>query len=166
VLAWVKLLDQDGNGVACDPTKTSGDRCPVLSIGAQNPLGAPQHRTVGSASSDVWQKDKFNLLKGHFKFFTNELNADALFISITQADVGVNLVLDNVSMLIMKMDTDAPSISPSAFPTVTALPSSNPTISPTVTALPSSNPATSSVTTPVNETLKEETEAASEEKSV
>ena len=159
VLAWVKLVDDNGAGVECDVSKTYGSRCPVLNIGAQNPMGSPQHRIVGSPVS-TWKKDEFNLLKGHFKFFTNECYADALFLSVTKVDPSVTMLVDDVSMTIMKMPTTGPSIAPSFVPTFSVQPSSDPTVSnsPTVTSAPSSKP-----TINLNETLSGEETAAGEE---
>jgi len=135
VIAWVKMIDTSGNPVDCVIEQTYGDsvnvvydtkKCPWVNIGAQNPGGAPQHRAVAFAI-ETWKPDQWNLLKGHFKFFPNEVVADSIFLSITQVPLGVELLVDNVSVQIMKMPTSMPSVS--FAPTITTAPSDVPSMS-------------------------------------
>jgi len=110
VSAWVKTVDQSGNGVGCVLTQTYGDftgntfdtkRCPTINIGAQNPGGAPQVRSVGSAVAG-WDPDGWNLVKGYFQFFTNEMVADSIFVSISRSPPSYNVMVDDVSVRIFR----------------------------------------------------------------
>ena len=158
VTAWVKMLDSTGAGYECIVEQTFGDgggvtyetkRCPLIAIGAQNPGGAPQHRAVGSAYGE-WAPGEWNLLKGHFKFFANEINADSLFVSITQGPADAVYHIDNVSMTIFRMPTEMPSIAPSANPTASPKPSTSPSASPkpSASSAPSHAPTFSPRPTP------------------
>jgi len=158
VTAMVKMQKADGSPYPCVVSQTYGDgpgqdlatkRCPYISIGSQNPGGAPQHRAVASAYPD-WDASGFNLLKGHFKFFSNEIAADTLFVSITQGPADAEFLVDDVSIKVMGMPTDMPSIVPSSAPTSSIKPSSSPTVSaaPTTTSVPSSAPTVLSSVVP------------------
>lgn len=143
VTAMVKMLDANGDAYPCDVSQTSGnERCPWISIGSQNPGGAPQHRAVGSPYPG-WDESGWNLIKGHFMFFSNELAADSLFVSVTQGPPNAQYYLDDISIKVMGMPSDMPSIEPSSAPSVSIRPSSSPTISaaPTGSSMPSSAPS-------------------------
>lgn len=99
-----KIHMKDVNGhVDCDRSLTDhtrtvgGERCPVANLAAVNDGGPRQKRIVAMANND-WVKEEFNVIKGQFSFFANELNAKELALFFNMAPPNVDLVLDEVTL--------------------------------------------------------------------
>lgn len=94
-------LTHQGKGVGCDYTLTdvrvAGERCPLASVGAYNEGGPLQQRSVASPTGP-WVQEEFNVIKGSFSFFANELRAERLVLFFNTAPANVDMILDEVTL--------------------------------------------------------------------
>jgi len=102
VSVWVKLLDAQGNPWNCNPRSTKiTDRCPVVSVGAENPGVIPFMHAVGGVDSQ-WVPNDWNELTGVFHFFPTDLVADTTSIVVSEAPAGVTILVDNADIRIIR----------------------------------------------------------------
>lgn len=101
-----KPIDESKSALEnCDylGTSTSGSdipRCPMVSLGARNEVGASQNRPIASLDIPYENDVKgWNTMSSIFQFFPNEISAAETFIYISGSPPGTNILIDDVKLV-------------------------------------------------------------------
>jgi len=102
--AWVKLEDQSGDVIPCDPNVADSNGCPLLKISGHrynDPLTKVSTSTDSALVGEVVQPidgNSFNLLHGVFTFWGNFAEMQSIYVVIKDFNADYNLVVSGMSI--------------------------------------------------------------------